>query len=377
MPDAGLPFDEAIAFLRDKVRLPTQRWTDLWQEMHSVGFMVAGATKDALLADFQGELTRAIEAGTTLRDWMPHFEAIVARHGWTGWTGEATKKGRAWRARVIWDTNLRTSHAAGQWQQIQQVKDDLPYLRYSAVLDGRTRPEHRAWHNTILPVDHPWWHTHFPPNGWYCRCQAIPVSPGELKRRGWTVSEQAPALDERPKIVSGVEMMVPQGIDPGFAHNPGQSWLRALDPARFERPELGNAAARALVRSAAFRGFIAGDNPGDSWPIGWVDDVLANAVGSKVRRVMLSSETMAKQRRNHPDLTLADYQTLPDVAEAAKVVKQGDRFLLFLHMGSRRYVAVVKATEARDELYLVSFYRAEEADFRRLSSKGDIVRSGR
>ena len=23
----------------------------------------------------------------------------------------------------------------------------------------------RAWHGTVLPVDHPFWQTHFPPNG--------------------------------------------------------------------------------------------------------------------------------------------------------------------------------------------------------------------
>ena len=43
-------------------------------------------------------------------------------------------------------------------------------LRYVAVLDARTRPEHRAWHGLILPIDHPLWDTHYPPNGWGCRC---------------------------------------------------------------------------------------------------------------------------------------------------------------------------------------------------------------
>jgi uncharacterized protein with gpF-like domain len=33
-------------------------------------------------------------------------------------------------------------------------------------MDGRTRPMHAAWHNTVLPFDHPFWKTHYPPNGW-------------------------------------------------------------------------------------------------------------------------------------------------------------------------------------------------------------------
>ena len=36
--------------------------------------------------------------------------------------------------------------------------------------NGRTRSEHLAWDAIILPIDHAFWQTHFPPNGWKCRC---------------------------------------------------------------------------------------------------------------------------------------------------------------------------------------------------------------
>ena len=31
----GVPFEEAIAFFRQKLRLPTRAWTDLWQGQHA------------------------------------------------------------------------------------------------------------------------------------------------------------------------------------------------------------------------------------------------------------------------------------------------------------------------------------------------------
>ena len=41
---------------------------------------------------------------------------------------------------------------------------------YDAVNDSRTRPQHLEWDGLVLPVDHPFWKTHAPPNGWGCRC---------------------------------------------------------------------------------------------------------------------------------------------------------------------------------------------------------------
>ena len=49
-----LPFKEAIDFFRTKLRLPTAGWTDIWQQQHSLAFVVAGAQTDAILTDLHG-----------------------------------------------------------------------------------------------------------------------------------------------------------------------------------------------------------------------------------------------------------------------------------------------------------------------------------
>ena len=61
-----LPFEEAIAFFRNKVNLPTTRWTDVWKQAHDSAFMVAGAAKADLLNDLRAAVDEAISQGTTL-----------------------------------------------------------------------------------------------------------------------------------------------------------------------------------------------------------------------------------------------------------------------------------------------------------------------
>src|SRR5690606_34089558 len=94
--------------------------------------------------------------------------------------------------RTIYETNLRMAHAAGRWERIERTAESRPYLRYVAILDGRERDEHRLWHGTVLPWDHPWWQTHMPPNGWGCRCKVMQLSDRDLERYGLQVAKRAP-----------------------------------------------------------------------------------------------------------------------------------------------------------------------------------------
>lgn len=211
-----LPFQEQIAFFRKKLNLPTERWDDIWQSAHDRAFIVAGAQNADLLDDLRKAVDAAIAGGDTLQDFRKNFKGIVKKHGWSGWTGEGTKAGEAWRTRVIYQTNVASSHAAGRWQQLNDP--DLlklrPWWRYvhnDSVLSPR--PHHKAWGDArlTLPHDHPFWKTHFPPNGWGCRCRVTAVAaPGENDATtppdGW---------DTR----TGKGLM--PGIDKGWDYAPG------------------------------------------------------------------------------------------------------------------------------------------------------------
>lgn len=222
----GTPFREAIDYFRDKVRLPTRHWTDVYEEAHARAFVVAGAVKDDLLADFQRSIARAIEEGRTLEDFRKDFDSIVQRHGWS-YNGS-----RGWRSKTIYHTNMRQAHMAGRWQQAQRLKKTRPYLRYVAIQGGDRRPEHQALHGTVRPVDDPFWDVYMPQNGWGCKCSVQSLSDADLKRYGLSVSPPPQIQYEKRTINTPGgprEVTVPHGVDPGFAYNPGKAaWGRQL-----------------------------------------------------------------------------------------------------------------------------------------------------
>jgi uncharacterized protein with gpF-like domain len=216
----NLPFDEAIAFFRNKITLPSERWTDVWKDSHDVGFMVAGAAKADLLNDLRKAIDKAISEGTTLEEFRRDFDEIITRTGWD------YKGGRGWRTRVIYETNLRTAYAAGRHAQL--TDPDLlrvrPYWRYLHGGSADPREEHLKWDGMVLRADDPWWRTHYPPNGWGCSCKVVALSEHDLERMGLKVVE-APIIETYAWTDPGTGKVhyVPEGQDPGWDYAPGRT----------------------------------------------------------------------------------------------------------------------------------------------------------
>jgi SPP1 gp7 family putative phage head morphogenesis protein len=84
---------------------------------------------------------------------------------------------------------VSSSQMATKWKGFESQKDDYD-LVYDAVNDKRTRPEHAAIDGVVEPVDSPFWNTHYPPNGWNCRCTVYQVEKGT---KGTTMPKDIPA----------------------------------------------------------------------------------------------------------------------------------------------------------------------------------------
>lgn len=236
-----LPPAEAIAFFRSKGLATGFAWEDVWQAEHARAFTVAKAMQREVLEDIRAALDDALTEGKTLAQFREALTPTLQARGWWGrqemedpLTGEVgeVQLGSPRRLRTIFEVNLRSAYQAGRWERIQRVKAAMPFLRYVAVQDGRTRPEHRAWHGVVLPVDDPWWDTHYPPCGWRCRCTVTQMGGRTLERRGFEVTEAPPRFPTRTftNRRTGEVTTVEDGISPGFSYNVGKAYLRDAAP---------------------------------------------------------------------------------------------------------------------------------------------------
>jgi hypothetical protein len=54
----------------------------------------------------------------------------------------------------------------------------MPNLQYQTVGDNYVREAHQILNGIVRPMKDSFWNTHYPPNGWGCRCEAIQVPNG-------------------------------------------------------------------------------------------------------------------------------------------------------------------------------------------------------
>lgn len=349
-----LPFDEAVSFFRRKVNIPTARWTDLWRGEHAMGFMSAGAYQADLLTDLRSAVDQAVAGGLSKVEFRQRFREIVDRHGWQ-YNG-----GRNWRSDLIWGTNIETSYQAGRWRQF--VEAGIKALRYHHA-DGvmHPRPLHVSWDGLVLPIGHPFWATHYPPNGWMCHCRAFAADGdgnGNTPPRGWDEID--------PKTGAQV------GIDKGWNYNVGaaaEQGYRVL-AGKFER--LPNDIARRwiseVVAGPAFELFVGGGISTD-FPVAVLRPEDQAVIGARRQTVWMSAETMAKNRgelptrsAGHPELTIDDYRLIPEIVDQGEVYQAGEERLIYLRRGDRTYRAALKRTADGSDNYFLSLFRPSDAD---------------
>ncbi|MEG0010399.1 MAG: phage minor head protein [Aeromonas sp.] len=103
--------------------------------------------------------------------------------------------------------DIRIERATAQWQRIQRSKRAMPYLLYHLGPRREACGLHLKWDGVLLPVDDPWWRTHFPPNSNGCTCGVRQISKHEHQKILASGKAKTSASDD--------------GIEPGWAFNLG------------------------------------------------------------------------------------------------------------------------------------------------------------
>lgn len=272
----SLPPEEAIKYFEQKGYKVSFDWYEMKREAHTRAFTVAGVTALDVLVDIRKAVEDAQKTGKSLESFKKDLQPLLQKKGWWGKKNITRPDGSQkevdlsapWRLKTIYQTNMRTAAMAGQFKGMKDAADVMPYWRYVAVMDGRTRDEHRRLHGKVLRHDDPFWSRYYPPNGWGCRCTVTAMTASQLKRYGIEPGEdgkltkikpdkeapQKPQPDkdeERPVVDAGngeaMQTAISVTVPDGWDYNPG---LKPWEPEPKNYPPWAKEKVEAIVSRA-------------------------------------------------------------------------------------------------------------------------------
>lgn len=200
--------DEALEYFRrrDEKKI-SWSYKDVWEQEHRRAFTVSKLTKATLLDDVQTSLDKAIAEGQSFEQWRSEILPKLDRV-WLGRTygelwdemspeeqakhtppsqSERKRIVRESRLKTIFRTNMASSYQAGRYRQLRDDVEDYPYWRYITMEDAAVRPAHAELHGKVFRWDDPFWQTHFPPNGFNCRCEVEGLDSFDLEAQDLTL----------------------------------------------------------------------------------------------------------------------------------------------------------------------------------------------
>lgn len=198
---AGFSFLEAIEYAESRgIVLPSEYYGKLAGLQRQQAVSIAGLGTLEQIKFVIDKLNASLKSGKTFKEFQDAVNANTL-----GIDLPASRLDNIYR------TNMQVAYNRGRWEQQTRVSDSRPYLMYSAINDTRVRPTHLEWNGTILPRNHPFWATHYTPNGFRCRCGIISLTRAQAEKRG--ISKAPPAGEP----------------DPGWDYNPGADYAPAVD----------------------------------------------------------------------------------------------------------------------------------------------------
>lgn len=189
---AGLPPKEAISYFESKGYKVGWNWYETLEDAHARAFTVAKCTSLDVLTSIRESLDNALKSGMTQEQFVEQLAPTLQKLGWwgkqisIGGNGDAQiiQLGSPRRLATIYQVNTRTAYAAGRYAEMMDKADLSPWWQYVAIMDTRTRATHAELNLMIFRYDDPFWQTHYPPNGWNCRCRVRAMSDRRYKSSG-------------------------------------------------------------------------------------------------------------------------------------------------------------------------------------------------
>jgi hypothetical protein len=408
------PPAEVLRYFDSKGVKPTFDWRDFSAEEHAHAFTVAKSAGYNIAEDIKEGLSKTLHNRWDEDVFIREIEPILRAKGWWGkkvdtdpLTGEEkeVQLGSVRRLKTIYWANVNTAYAAGEWERIQRTKRVLPFLEYLISTAVHKRMEHLAWVGTILPVDHEWWDTHYPPSAWMCQCRVRQISDAEAERRGYDADNpdepESFGVQDYVNKRTGEVSRVPVGIDPGWNTNPGKTRMKAVSDfltgkldamdenmRRIAVEDLSNSWLMRMIQSGEIRYDPKSAEAANlargqiEAPIAVLPAALAEAIGAKSQVVRFSVATATKQLRPEKGrlhFTPRDYEKAQKLIDRGEAIRDPDnRTIVFQGLiEGEAWVAVVRRAASKpDEVRLVSLTRNPARRLKARRETGEIIRGG-
>ena len=384
------------------LRLSPNGWRDIYAQEHATAFTVARLKDLSLLESVQKEIAHSIENGFSFEDfqrrmrpklqsWLDSVRKPI--DGPEGPAKEAEKQGKdRYRLRRIFETNTRQAYAQHHYQRGMDNPLNT-HIIYRLGPSINHRVDHEVLDGTVLSKDHSFWDSHFPPNGWNCKCHVRFMSQRDVEeaRQKGVVDLQStdpktgrytsrkPINETAPKIQwrnfersNGQVIQVPHDIDPGFEWNPGKvnrnTWLkdqairkaRALELAPKELEKLEQLILSNQAQQVAYAAFVERyyhkTGPGATIGIGVVQEKLkedrlqrlGNLPDSDL--IILQEKVLNTKDQKHKDFAFGDGSvTKQEFLQVPQMLQRPDILVWDHKLG--QYVVVIH-TQQRQLLFL-------------------------
>lgn len=364
---ATLAPKETVAYFRAKGQHIGWNWYETAADVHARSFTVAKAARVDVLTTIQGEVERAIEQGLSQQEFIDTLAPRLKKLGWWGkqvvvdsaGNAEEVQLGSPRRLALIYNVNTRVAYNVGRYAQLMNSTDTHPFWQYVAVMDSRTRPSHAALNGLVFRYDAPFWKTHYPPNGWNCRCRVRALSQERMNALGLqatqgdkylTTKKVQAAVDKATgemiemdvtTFADGARVMTP---DAGWSYNPGsaafgldQSLIRKLIEVKSPQlremvvQEMNNSPERQLAFRIWAKNIMETRRGGnDIRTLGFMSESVADAVAERTGEPPARLLAMSEKNLLHADsdkhhdtgvaLTADDLALLPSLLARAEAV---------------------------------------------------------
>lgn len=159
-------FDDAVKILQRRAKLDLN---ELQNKYHTHALKILDSASDdvesALRKEFEELTFEGVHKAEAIRRLAIKFDKL------------GLTPNNSFHLETIFRTQTQLAYGAGKWQAEQSAdfQEILWGYKYVTVGDDRVRDSHVPLDGVTLPKEDSFWLRFYPPNGWNCRCQAIPI----------------------------------------------------------------------------------------------------------------------------------------------------------------------------------------------------------